>query len=169
LLELGDPRDLEVEIDVLSGDAVKVSPGDPVLFEHWGGEVPLQGIVRLIEPQGFTKISALGIEEQRVNVIADFLDSPDQHRMLGDGYRVEARIVIWQHDNVLKVPTSALFRHQSDWAVFVVQRQRASLRVLQLGQSNDLEAEVVGGLSAGEMVIVHPSDEVVDRVAVQPR
>jgi HlyD family secretion protein len=169
LLEIGDPQDLEVEIDLLSHEAVKVEPGATVWFEQWGGEQPLRGIVRLVEPQGFTKISALGIEEQRVNVIADFVDPPERRGSLGDGYRVEARIVIWQRDDVLKVPTSALFRNQQDWAVFVVQRGRAALRTIQIGQRSDLEAEVLAGLRPEEQVIMHPSDQISDGVAVSMR
>ena len=118
LLELGDPLDLEVEVDVLSRDAVKIHPGARVLLEHWGGDKVLQGRVRLVEPSGFTKISTLGVEEQRVNVIVDFVDPPEARTTLGDGFRVEARIVIDEANDVLKVPTSALFRVGKQSAVF---------------------------------------------------
>ena len=111
LLEIGDPTDLEMEIDVLSSDAVAIKPGADVWIEHWGGPQPLRGYVRLVEPAAFTKVSALGVEEQRVNVIADFADPPENRVALGDRYRVEARIVTWEHPDVLKVPTAALFRH----------------------------------------------------------
>lgn len=169
LVELGDPSDLEVVVDVLSSDAVRIRPGDPVRLEHWGGENPLAARVRLVEPSGFTKISALGVEEQRVNVIIDFDGPLDQRAALGDGYRVEARVVIWQGDDVLQVPTSALFRYRGDWAVFVVERGRAVRRVVRLGQRSTWAAEVLEGLSAGEAVIIHPSDKVDPGVRVRPR
>ena len=121
LLEIGDPTALEIVIDILSGDAVPVRPDAPVLIEDWGGDHPLLGRVRLVEPSGFTKVSALGVEEQRVNVVADFVDKPGT---MGDGYRVEARIVVWKSDDVLKIPSSALFRRRSAWNVFVVVDRR---------------------------------------------
>src|SRR5262249_3563553 len=117
LLELGDPADLEIEIDVLSSDAVKIAPGAKVILEHWGGDEPLRGRVRLIEPAAFLKVSALGVEEQRVWVVADFVAPPQRRKTLGDASRVEARVVIWEGDNVLKVPAGALFRHAGEWAV----------------------------------------------------
>jgi HlyD family secretion protein len=169
LLELGDPADLEVEIDVLSSDAVKIEPGDRVYLEQWGGEAPLNGTVRIVEPSGFTKISALGVEEQRVNVIVDFTDPPEERESLHDGFRVEARIVIWEQPNVLKVPTSALFREKGDWAVFVVDDGHVRLQTIQVGRRNDLEAAVLEGLQAGDRVVVHPSDRVADGVAIEPR
>jgi HlyD family secretion protein len=169
LLELGDPTDLEVEIDVLSSDAVKVLPGNRVLLEQWGGDGPLEGRVRLVEPSGFTKISALGVEEQRVYVIVDFPDRAVVPSNLGDGYRVEAKIIIWEKDDVLRVPTSALFRHDSEWAVFVVDRGRAMRRVLEVGKRNALFAEVQKGLELGESVVIHPSDKVTDGALVVPR
>ncbi|MFN4258173.1 MAG: efflux RND transporter periplasmic adaptor subunit [Gemmataceae bacterium] len=169
LLEIGDPTDLEIEIDVLSQDAVKVTPGDKVLLEHWGGGEPLWGRVRLIEPAGFTKISALGVEEQRVNVIVDFADPPEMRPALGHGYRVEARIIIWEGPDVLKVPSSALFRHDDGWAVFVIEAGKARRRLVRIGRQNGLEAEVVAGLHEGEIVIVHPSDKIHDGGKVAPR
>ena len=169
LLEVGNPQDLEVEIDVLSGDAVRIQPGAAVQLEHWGGEAPLQGRVRLVEPSAFTKISALGVEEQRVNVIVDFLSPPATRAMLGDGFRVEARIVVWQGDRVLKVPTAALFRTPGGWAVFVVEEGVARQRALEIGQANALEAEVVEGLQQGDRVLLHPSDKIVDGSRVRPR
>lgn len=168
ILELGDPKNLEAVVDVLSSDAVKISPGAKVRLEHWGGESPLEGRVRLVEPAGFTKVSALGVEEQRVNVIVDLGDA-DARAALGDAFRVEARIVVWEQDGVIKVPASALFRRGGDWAVFVVQNGRAALRVVQVGQRNDLEAQALGGLEAHELVIVHPSDRVADGAAVSVR
>lgn len=169
LIEIGDPRDLEVEIDVLSRDAVKIVPGAQVLLEHWGGERPLNGSVRVVEPSAFTKISTLGVEEQRVNVIVDLLDPPNQRKSLGDGFRVEARIVVAQAENVLKTPTSALFRVGDDWAVFRVENGVARQRVVKLGLQNGLEAEVVEGLSEGDLVVTHPGDNIVDGIAVQAR
>lgn len=169
LLEVGDPADLECEIDVLSADAVRIPPRADVLLEHWGGEKPLTGQVRLVEPAGFTKISALGVEEQRVWVIIDFLDPPAARRTLGDGYRVEARIVIWEGQDVLKVPASALFRHGDGWAVYAAVHGRAEVRPVQVGRSNGLEAQVLDGLADGDEVVVHPGDKVRDGVAIVPR
>lgn len=169
LLELGDPADLEVEVDVLSADAVKIKPGARVLLEHWGGNAPLLGRVRLVEPSGFLKISALGVEEQRVNVIVDLVDSVEKRPALGDGFRVEARIEIWQSADVLKAPVGALFREGDDWTVFAVAGGRAKLQRMRLGQFNDLEAEVIDGLAPGTQVIVHPSDRVRDGIRVKSR
>ena len=182
LLEVGDPRDLEIDIEVLSTDAVKIRPGQTVRLKHWGGEKPLQGHVRLVEPSGFLKISALGVEEQRVHVIANF-DAPYAERpTLGDGYRVEAEIVIWEKDDVLKVPTGALFRESGVsrsasaenpavdiWAVYVVEGGLAIKRRIEVGRRNGLEAEVLNGLSETDLVIVHPSDRIQDKIQVQPR
>ena len=169
LLEIGDPLDLEVEIDVLSRDAVKVKPGAPVLLEEWGGDRSLNGEVRLVEPSGFTKISTLGVEEQRVNVIVDLVDPPQKRETLGDGFRVEARIVIAEADDVLKVPTSALFRVGDEWAVFRVEDGVARQREVKLGLENGLEAEVQEGLAEGDEVVTHPGDNVVDGRAVKAR
>lgn len=162
ILEIGDPRDLEIEVDLLSRDAVRVREGAPVLIEDWGGDATLAGRVRRVEPYGFTKISALGIEEQRVNVIIDFTDPPERWRPLGHGYRVETRIVVWQEADVLKVPLGALFRRGDDWAVFVESEGRARLRRVAIGHGNSREAEVLDGLAEGERVVLHPSDRVGD-------
>jgi HlyD family secretion protein len=167
LLEIGNPNDLEMEIDALSTDAVRIKPGDKVLVEHWGGDSPLLGRVRLIEPAAFLKVSALGVEEQRVNVIADFVDPVEKRKALGDAYRIEARIIISEAADILKVPAGALFRHGDEWAVFAVERGRALRRVVQVGRRNDLEAEVVGGLRENESVITHPSDKVHDGSRIQ--
>lgn len=169
LLEIGDPTDLEVEIDVLSRDAVKIEPGALVLLEHWGGEKTLQGRVRLVEPSAFTKVSTLGVEEQRVNAIVDLVDPPQERTALGDGFRVEARIIVSEATEVLKTPTSALFRVGDEWAVFRVIDGVARQTVVQLGMQNGLEAEVVEGLDEGQQVVVHPGDDVADGVAVRPR
>jgi HlyD family secretion protein len=155
LLEIGDPTALEIVIDILSNDAVPVRPDAPVLIEDWGGDHPLMARVRLVEPSGFTKVSALGVEEQRVNVIADFVDKP---AALGDGYRVEARIVIWKKDDVLKIPSSALFRHQGAWSVFVVEGNKAWHRAVEIDHRNPFEVEILQGLQENETVILHPSD-----------
>jgi HlyD family secretion protein len=169
LVEIGDPQDLEIEIDVLSRDAVKVTPGAPVILEQWGGDRPLNGEVRLVEPSGFTKISTLGVEEQRVNVIVDLVDPPHEREKLNDGFRVEARIVVAEADDVLKAPTSALFRVGSDWAVFRVEDGVAQQQIVKLGLQNGLEAEVIEGLAEGDQVVTHPGDNITDGVRVKPR
>jgi len=169
LLELGDPTDLEVEIDVLSRDAVKIRPEALVLLEHWGGEKTLQGRVRLVEPAAFTKISTLGVEEQRVNIIVSLVDPPQDRESLGDGFRVEARIIVAEVADVLRVPTSALFRIGEDWAVFQVVDGAAREQIIRLGLQNGLAAEVVEGLSLGDEVIVHPGDNIEDGTSVERR
>jgi HlyD family secretion protein len=163
LLEIGDPSALEIVVDVLSADAVNVKPGAPMLIEDWGGGQPLAARVRLVEPSGFTKLSALGVEEQRVNVIGDFVSSPVP---LADGYRIEARIVVWEADDVLKIPASAIFRHAGTWSVFVVDGGRAHRRAVEIGQRSAADVEVRGGLPEGTEVILHPSDQVDDGVRV---
>lgn len=169
LLELGDPTDLEVVIDVLSSDAVKIEPGARVILEHWGGDHPLEGQVRLVEPAGFTKISTLGVEEQRVNVIVDLVDPPADRLQLGDGFRVEARIVTAEVPDALCVPTSALFRSAGEWSVFKVVDSVATLERVEIGKQNGLLAEVQEGLGEGDVVIVNPSDQVVAGVEVRER
>jgi HlyD family secretion protein len=169
LIELGDPAEMEVEIDVLSSDAAAIRPGAKVWLEHWGGEQPLQARVRLVEPSGFTKISALGVEEQRVNVIADFVGPPESRVQLGDAYRVEARIVTWESPDVLKVRAGCLFRHGGKWAVYLAEGAFANLRSVEIGKNNGLEAEVLTGLQAGDRVLLHPSDKITDGTRVAPR
>lgn len=169
LLQLGDPENLEIEVDVLSADGVRISPGDKVLLEQWGGEKPLTGRVRLVEPSAFTKVSSLGVEEQRVNVIIDFDDTSERRRTLGDAFRVEAKIIIWESPDVLRVPIGALFRHGDDWAVFAIRDGRARLQVVKIGHRNSLNAEVVDGLEAQDQVVMHPSDQVVDGVRIVRR
>ncbi len=169
LLEVGDPTVLEIEVDVLSADAVKIKPGMKVLFERWGGEQPLEGVVRIIEPVGFMKISALGVEEQRVLIISDFTSPAEQWQRVGDGYRVEAKFVLWHEDDVLQVPASSLFRYKDGWAVFVVEDNRAVRRVVKVGQRNGLVAQILEGVSEGEGVVNHPSDDVEDGVRVTGR
>lgn len=169
LVELGDPADLEVEVDVLSRDAVKIHPGDEVYFEHWGGAAPLKGRVRVVEPSGFTKISTLGVEEQRVWVIIDLVDPPASRPTLGDGFRVEARIVIDEAKNVLRIPTSALFRAGEQSAVFLVRNGVVHQQVVQVGRQNGLEAEITEGLAEGELVVLHPSDQLDEGTRVKQR
>jgi HlyD family secretion protein len=174
LLEVGDPRDLEIDVEVLSTDAVKIRPGQTMWLKHWGGDRPLSAQVRLVEPQGFLKLSALGVEEQRVHVIAQFTEPLESRKSLGDGYRVEAEIVVWEEDNVIKVPTGALFREPNttdpaNWSVFVLEAEQARKRRIKIGRRNGLEAEVIEGLREADTVIVHPSDRIVDQIAVKPR
>ena len=168
LIEVGNPEQLEVVADLLSTDAVKVQPGMAVALTGWGGDTSLGGRVRLVEPAGFTKISALGVEEQRVNVLIDFADVHGAKK-LGDRYRVEVAIVTWERAGVLKVPTSALFRTGEAWAVFAVRDGKAVRTTVQIGQRSALEAEVLSGLSDGDQVIVHPGDTVEDGVSVRQR
>ncbi len=165
LLELGDAGALEIVVDVLSADAVKVKPGALMLIRDWGGGKTLRARVRLVEPSGFTKVSALGVEEQRVNVIADFVED---HVPMADGYRIEASIVVWQADDVLELPSSALFRHGGQWSVFAVDGGRARRRAVRIGQRNTTAAQVLAGLAEGARVILHPSDQIEDGVRVEP-
>jgi HlyD family secretion protein len=169
LIELGDLSDLEVEIEVLSSDAVRIPAGAKVILEQWGGEAPLIAQVRLVEPYGYTKVSALGVEEQRVHVIADFPDRGKIPATLGDGFRVEAKIIVWEKAGVLKVPTSALFRNGQGWAVFRVESGRAIRRPVTVGKKSSLEAELIEGLAEGDAVVIHPSDKVFDGVEIMPR
>jgi HlyD family secretion protein len=169
LIEIGNPRELEIEVDVLSADAVKIKPGTPVLFERWGGDHPLKGIVRIVEPAGFTKLSALGVEEQRVLVISDIISPGEEWAQLGDGYRVEASFILWESSNVLQVPASTLFRYNSGWAVFVAKNKRAELREVEIGYRNGLNAEIMSGLDEGETVITHPDSSVKDGIRLRLR
>jgi HlyD family secretion protein len=169
LVEIGDPKMLEIEVDVLSADAVRISPGTPVLFERWGGEEPLKGKVRVVEPTGFTKISALGVEEQRVLVISDIISPMEKWTQLGDGYRVEAGFILWEEDDVLQIPSSALFRYEDGWAVFVMKNNKALLRKVELGRRNGLSAQVISGLIEGDTVITHPDSSIEDGTSVTPR
>jgi HlyD family secretion protein len=169
LIEIGDPENLEVFVDLLSTDAVRVEPGQRVLVEAWGGGPPLSGRVRRIEPFGFTKISALGIEEQRVKVLIDFSDDRERWKRLGHGYRVEPRIVLAEADEVLKVPQAALFRENGTWSVFVDEGGRAELRTVELGLENGLEAQVLKGLTAGERVVLQPGGRVSAGASIKPR
>jgi HlyD family secretion protein len=167
LMEIGYPDGLlEVVADVLTQDAVRIRPGMPVLIEGWGGERALRAQVRHVEPQAFTKISALGVEEQRVNVIADFVERPAE---LGDAFRVQARVVTWESADALRVPTSALFRAGGQWAVFVVEAGRARRRLVEIGHRGDRQAEVLNGLAEGEQVIEFPPAALEEGARVRPR
>ncbi len=159
LMTVGDPSQMEAVVDVLSVDAVKIQPGMRMLLRDWGGDTPLEARVRLVEPVAFTKISALGIEEQRVNVIADPVGSPWP---LGDGYRIQARIVLWQQDEVLKLPGSSVFRVGNEWRIFVAENGRARERTVIIGQRNRDDVQIISGLREGEQVIRFPSRQVSD-------
>lgn len=169
LLEIGNPEALEAEVEVLSTQAVKIAPGSKVLFDRWGGEGTLEGAVRVVEPTGFTKVSALGVEEQRVRVIVDFTSPREQWRRLGDGYRVEARFVVWEGKDVLQIPASALFRYNSGWAVFAIDGRHAKLKPVEIGQRAGLTVQVLSGLAVGEKLVGHPDDKIRDGVRVKPR
>lgn len=168
-LEMGNPRALEVTADVLSSDAVRIGPDTKVVFTRWGGERELYGRVRRVEPAGFTKVSALGVEEQRVWVVTDFTSPPEEWERLGDGYRLEASFVVWEEDNILQVPASALFREGDGWAVFLVADGQAKKRVIEVGQRNGLRAQVLAGVVEGERIVVHPDDQVNEGVRVVSR
>jgi HlyD family secretion protein len=169
LVEIGDPRNLEVVVDLLSTDAVKTSVGDAVQIKRWGGDGYLNGRVRRIEPSGALKISSLGIEEQRVKVLVDITDPPDRWSRLGHGYQVDAAIVLWRAPNAVQVPVGALFRDGSKWAVFRVRDARAVVQHVEIGHINDTGAEVLHGLEAGQDVVTHPSDRVQAKVLVVAR
>ena len=166
LVEIGDASNLEITTDLVSTDAVRVRPGQPIYVEDWGGEHPLLGRVRRVEPSGFTKVSALGIEEQRVNVIGDLLERSE---WLGDRYRVQVRVVIWRADRVLKVPWSALVREGEGWRVFVAEGARARGRAVTVGRQGEFEVQILDGLRSGELVVRHPTDQVVDGAHIRVR
>src|SRR5690606_16382867 len=166
LLEIGDPKALEIAVDVLTSDAVHIHPSNPVVIEDWGGQ-PLAASVRLVEPSAFTRVSSLGVEEQRVNAVIDLNAPYEAWADLGDGYRVEARIQVYRANDAIRVPASALFRSSKQWAVFEVASGVAKLRIVELGRRNNDHAEVIKGISPGTRVIVHPSDKVVDGASVE--
>jgi HlyD family secretion protein len=168
LLEIGEPGRSEIVADFLSTDAVQIQPGSVVLIEGWGGSEPLKGRVRRIDPAGFMKVSALGVEEQRVNVVIDF-DDVSAAKRLGDGYRVEVRVVVWSEQNVVKAPVGALFRRGNDWATFVIDGEQVRLVTTELGQRNDEDAQIVKGLSAGQTVVLHPPDTLMDGARISVR
>jgi HlyD family secretion protein len=168
LLELGDPANLEIEIDVLSTDAVRIKPGAELTIEHWGGESPLRGNVRTIEPAAFRKVSSLGVEEQRVNIIADFNETPERIATLGDGYRIEGRITINELSNALLIPNSALFRNRRQWNVMKIVDNKAVMQPVTIGLQNETHAQISQGLQQGDQVIVYPSEEVQAGTKVRP-
>ena len=169
LLSIGQPQDLEIVADVLSTDAVRLKPGDRAIVERWGGDRPLVARLREIEPAAYTEVSALGIEEQRVNVIFDLLTPASERPALGHDYSVFLRIVEWQGKEVLRVPLGAVFRRADVWAVFVAQAGVARLRRIEIGRQNDSVAEVLGGLTAGEQVILYPHEGITDGVGIRAR
>lgn len=169
ILEVGDPEALEIVVDVLSQDATRIPAGAAATIERWGGKNPLRGHVRVVEPSAFTKLSALGVEEQRVNVIIDLDEERALWSTLGDGYRVEARVSVWEGKDVLRVPASAVFRSEEAWATFVAEEGTAVLRSVEIGETNGLETEVLSGLDEGDTVIAYPSDSVRDGVSVKAR
>jgi HlyD family secretion protein len=169
LVEIGNLDDLEIVTDLLSTDAVRVQPGADVLIERWGGEGTLSGRVQRVEPAGFMKISALGVEEQRVNVVIDFVDPRERRASLGDGFRVEVSIVVWEKAGVLTVPTSSLFRTDGDWSVFVATDGVAHRRLVKIGERNEQLAEVLDGLAAGEHVVVYPGETLTDGARIEVR
>ena len=169
LMEVGDPTDLEAEIELLSSDAVGVQPGAEVSIEQWGGAAPLRGKVTVVEPGGYTKVSALGVEEQRVKARVEFTDPIPATHPLGDRFRVEARILTWRGANVLQVPTGALFRRGNDWMTFVLAGGNARLTKVEIAHNNGLAAEVRSGLQQGQSVILHPPDALADGAAVKTR
>jgi HlyD family secretion protein len=164
ILILGEPGQIEIVTDVLSTDAVRIRLGAPVLLDGWGGDHPLRARVRLVEPYGFTKVSALGVEEQRVNVISDFVDPRGP---LGDGYRVEAHIVTWSSENVLKVPLSGVFRRGEGWSAFVIAVGRAMTKSVEIGHRNESDVEILSGLVEGDRVILHPPNQLTDGMRVR--
>ncbi|CAM2008547.1 efflux RND transporter periplasmic adaptor subunit [Acanthopleuribacter pedis] len=167
VLELGDSRQLEVVVDLLSKDAVQIQPGAAVKLKHWGGETVLQGTVRLIEPSGFTKVSALGVEEQRVNVIVDILSAPAEWEHLRDGFRVEVDITTWQAKNLVLTPASSLFWADDQWWVYRLQQDRLEKVAVEVGRRNTRFAEVKQGLTAEDRVVLFPGDEVKAGVKVK--
>lgn len=169
LLEIGELSELEVVVEVLSEDSIKISPGTRVYFDRWGGGTVLEGIVRVVEPSGFTKVSALGVEEQRVRVVSDISTPIEERLTLGDGYRVEANFLIWEAPDVVVVPNSALFRKGDKWAVFLFADGVARVREVELGERGARYSELRGGLAKGEVVIIHPDDSIEDNKKVTLR
>ncbi len=168
LLEIGDPTDLEVVVEMLSRDGAAIAVGAAVLLEQWGGTAPLEGKVRLVEPAAFTKISALGVEEQRVNVVVDITTPLEQRRSLGDNFRVEARVITWESASALKLPVSGIFRSGNEWAAFVVRGGEAKLVPVKAGRSSGTEVQVTDGLKEGDEVILYPGDRIKDGQRVKP-
>lgn len=168
LVELGDPADLEAVLEVLSSDGAGLAPGTKVELEHWGGPQPLRGQVRLVEPAAFTKVSALGVEEQRVNVVVELLTPVAERLSLGDNFRVEGRVIMWEEARALKAPSSALFRRGQDWAAFVLTTNTAHLRLVKAGRTSGAETQILSGVREGEELILYPGDRLHDGQRVQP-
>jgi HlyD family secretion protein len=169
LFTVGHPDSLEVSVDVLSSDAVRITDGTPVELVRWGGDATVDGRVRVVPPQGQTEVSALGVEEQRVEVIVDPTASSAQWQRLGTGYRVVARFILWAGADVLQVPQSALFRHDGGWAVFVIQDGRAQRQPVEVGHRSGLRVEITDGLSEGTRVVTHPGNELSNGMGVAAR
>jgi len=170
ILEVGDiDSDLEVLVELLSTDAVQVAPGDRVLIDKWGGSGTLDAVVQRVDPWGFTKFSALGVEEQRVNTVIRFADLQSAQAGLGHGFRVEARIIVWEDDDALVVPSSALFRDGQSWSVFLVEGGIAQRRLVDIGHNNGIQAQVVNGLDPGDRVILYPASGLSEGVRVVQR
>jgi HlyD family secretion protein len=168
IMEVGDPRDIEIEAEILSRDAVAIEPGAIVSIEQWGGE-PLRGRVRRVEPAAFTKVSALGVEEQRVIVLVDFVDPPAQVQRLGDRYRVEVRVAVWKKEEVMLIPAGAVFREGNLWRTFIYDNGKAKAVTVEAGRSDGRMTELLSGLEPGAQVLLHPPDTVVDGVSVKRR
>lgn len=166
IAEVGDLTDMEVKVDVLSSDAVQITEGASALLSDWGGDESLSAFVSRIEPAAFTKVSALGIEEQRVNVVLALEDPPSS---LGHGFRILARLTAWETEEALQIPISTLFRSSGEWAVFAIESEEAALRKVEIGQLNETHAQVLSGLEPGEDVVVYPSDQLSDGRAVLQR
>ena len=169
LIEIGNPERLEVVVDLLSTDAVKVQPGQSAIIDNWGGERSIRARVRRVEPFGFTKISALGIEEQRVNVVLDIVSPRAYWASLGHGYQVDVQIILWENQNVLKAPLTSLFRVGKDWALFVREDGKAVRRSVEVGHRTAREAQVISGLDTGEQVVVYPGEGIDDGVRIRGR
>lgn len=169
ILEIGDPADIEIEAEILSRDAVTIRSGDSVQVEQWGGENPLNGRVRRVEPAAFTKVSALGVEEQRVIVLSDLVEVPEPAKSLGDRYRVEVRVATWHSEDVLVVPAGSLFREGNAWKTYVFRDGTAKLTPIEAGHSDGRFTEIISGISAGDEVLLHPPDTVKDGTTVTKR
>lgn len=169
LMKLGDLKSLEIRVDVLSSDAIQIRPGTKVRIKRWGGDCILNGSVRVVEPAGYTKISALGVEEQRVPVIVDITSRKQDWNRLGDSYRVIAEFILWESDNVLQVPTSALFRTGASWSLFTLLDGKAHQKEVKVGHQSGLYAEILDGIEEGETVLTHPDEQIEDGVRVKAR
>ena len=167
IMEIGDPRNLQIVVDLLSEDAVRVTPGLRAIIDGWGGP-PLQAIVRRVEPYGYTKVSALGIDEQRVDVLLDLIDPPEVWTRLGHGYRIDVTIIL-EENNALAIPIGAIYRVGEEWATFVIEDERAYQRLIELGSRNIEKAQVISGLESGDLVVLHPSDQISDGTRIRPR